>query len=46
MASCSKFTLELGGHCRLSICPWLAVTTLMVSFEERGERGLVLVTEY
>ena len=40
------FTLVLRGHWRLSICPWLAVTTLMVSLEERAERGFVLVTEY
>ena len=34
------------GHWRLSIWPWLAVTSLMASFEESEERGLVLVTEY
>ena len=34
------------GHWRLSICPWLAVTSLRASFEESAERGLVLVTEY
>ena len=35
-----------GGHWRLSILPWSALTRLMASLEDREERGLVLVTEY
>ena len=42
----TELTLVLRGHWRLSICPWLAVTSLRASFEESAERGLVLVTEY